>query len=182
MAKAMHLLKAYLSEQIPFNGGFIVTSFLDPSSTYSIYEITAYKNVKDIYQTPEGLTFKTDGNRTHLLVEPASYSQRYTEPVHRDKGRSIPYRFDDMTIITGKKQEKIMVAKNPAMVYTSFTILRDEGDSFSYIFSPTEDVYIAIKKFIADSLYNDAGCSKDDAKSASELILETIKRFTVWTK
>ncbi|MGL4368446.1 MAG: hypothetical protein ACRCUT_02050, partial [Spirochaetota bacterium] len=98
MAKAMNLLKAYVSEEIPSAGGFIISSFFDTNSAYTIYEITAYRNVKDIYQSPEGLTFKTDGNRTHILVEPPSFIQRYTEPVLRDKGKAVPYRFADMTI------------------------------------------------------------------------------------
>ncbi|HEY1405558.1 MAG TPA: hypothetical protein VF857_03025 [Spirochaetota bacterium] len=181
MAKAMHLIKAYMSEQIPANGGFIISSFFDPDSAYAIYELTAYKNVKDIYQTPEGLTFKTDGNRTHMLVEPATYAMRFTEPVHREKGKSIPYRFDDMTLLTGKRQEKIMVPKAPVFLYSSFTILNDQQENFSFLFFPTEDVYLAIKKFLADSLYNDCGLSKNDAKNASELFLETVKKFTVWS-
>ena len=181
MAKALNLVKAYMTEQVPASGGFIVSAFFDSDSAYTIYEITAYKNVKDIYQSPEGLTFKTDGNRTHILVEPTSYPQRYTEPVHREKGKSIPYRFDDMTILTGKKQEKIMIPMNPVMLYTSFTVLKDQGDNFSFIFHPTEDVYTALKTFIADSLYNDCGLAKDDAKEVSDAVLETIKKFTVWT-
>ena len=181
MAKALNLVKAYMTEQIPATGGFIVSTFFDSDSAYTIYEITAYKNVKDIHQSPEGLTFKTDGNRTHILVEPTSYPQRYTEPVHRETGKSIPYRFDDMTVLTGKKQEKIMIPMNPVMLYTSFTVLKDQGDNFSFIFHPTEDVYTALKTFIADSLYNDCGLAKDDAKEASDAVLETIKKFTVWT-
>ena len=181
MAKAMNLHKAYMSEQIPVAGGFIVATFFDPNSAYAIYEITAYKNVKDIYQSPEGLNFKTDGNRTHILVEPPSYAQRYTEPVHRDKEKAIPYRFADMTILTGKKQEKIMVPLNPIMMHSSFTILNETGDNYSFIFFPTEDVYIALKTFIADSLYNDCGLAKDDAKEASESVIATVKKFSVWT-
>jgi hypothetical protein len=181
MAKAMNLQKAYMSEQIPSAGGFILSTFFDPNSAYAIYEITAYKNVKDIYQTPEGLTFKTDGNRTHILVEPPSFPQKYTEPVHRDKTRAIPYRFDEMTILTGKKQEKIMVPLNPIMMYSSFTILNEEGDNYSFLFFPTEDVYIAMRTFIADSLYNDCGLVKDDAKEAASCVVETIKKFTVWS-
>jgi hypothetical protein len=181
MARAMNLIKAYMTEQIPQNGGFIISSFFDPSSPYAIYEITAYKNVKDIYKSPEGLVFKTDGNRTHMLIEPATYSQKYTEPVHRDSGKSIPYRFDDMTIHTGKRQEKVMIPKNPVMLHSSFTILNDEGENFSFVFYPTEDVYMAIRKFVSDSLYNDCGIMKEDARVASETLMETVKLFTVWT-
>jgi hypothetical protein len=181
MARAMNLSKAYYSNEVPNNGGFIISSFFDPDSTYAIYELTAYKNVKDIYQSPDGLVFKTDGSRTHILVEPASYVQKYSEPVHREKGKSIPYRFADMTIINGKKHEKIMIPNEPIMLYSSFTILNNEGDSFSFLFFPSEDVYIAIRKFVADSLYNDCGLTKIESKEASELFMNTVKKFTVWS-
>jgi hypothetical protein len=181
MAKAMNLAKAYLSNEVPANGGFILSSFYDPNSAYAVYELTAYKNVKDIYQTPEGLTFKTDGNRTHMLIEPATFTQRYTEPVHRERGFSIPYRFADMTILTGKKQEKIMIPHEPVPLYTSFTVLNDQAENFSFIFYPSPDVYIAIKTFLCDTLYNDCGLTKGDARQAAETFMETIKKFTIWS-
>lgn len=180
MAKATSLLKAYMSESIPPNGGFIVSAFFQSGSAYSIYEITAYRNVKDIYRTNEGLTFKTDGNRTHLLVEPASFIKKYVEPVNRETGLSIPYRFNEMELLKGKKSEKIMVPYEPMMLYSSFTVLERDKDYFAFIFHPTQDVYIALRKFMADSLYNDANLSKNDAMEAAKLILETVKKFTVW--
>ena len=180
MAKATSLLKAYLSETIPSNGGFIITAFFQPGTAYSIYEITAYNNVKDIFRTPEGIVFKTDGNRTHCLVEPAIYSKKHIEPVHREAGMSIPYRFNEMTILSGTKSEKIMIPNAPVMLYASFTILEKKSDYFSFIFHPTKDVYVAIKKFIADSLYNDCNLTKQDALEASTSLLETIKNFSIW--
>ncbi|HSV97512.1 MAG TPA: hypothetical protein VLM75_11350 [Spirochaetota bacterium] len=180
MAKATSLLKAYLGNTIPANGGFIISSFFDNDSAYTIYEITSYVNVKDIYKSPDGLVFKTDGNRTHILVEPASFTQRFSEPVHREKGKSIPYRFSEMEVITGKKQEKIMVPIEPIMLYSSFTILDTVGENFSFVFHPTEDVYMAMRKFIADTMYNDCNLTKDECKRASELALSTIKKFTIW--
>ena len=69
MARAIALEKAYTGNEIPFNGAFILSSFFDSNSIYTIYEVTAYKNVKDIFFTDEGLTFKTDGT-------PHAYSGR----------------------------------------------------------------------------------------------------------
>lgn len=180
MAKATALLKAYLNSAIPPNGGFIISSFFDFNTAYSIYEITAYANVKDIFKSPEGLIFKTDGNRTHMLVEPPSFYQRSTEPVHREQGKSIPYRFSELEIITMKKQEKVMIAKEPLWLHSSFTVLDNSGDNFTFIFHPTQDVYTAMKKFIADSLYNDCNLTKDESISATATLLTTIKKFTIW--
>ena len=34
------------------------------------------------------------------------------------------------------------------MLYSSFTILDTVGENFSFVFHPTEDVYMAMRKFI----------------------------------
>ncbi len=180
MAKAISLEKAYLSEQIPSTGAFIITSIFDPDSVYSILEITAYAVVKDIFQQDNHMKFLTDGNRTHILVEPPIYPGKSTDPTFRDDGRSIPYRFYELEILTGKKQEKIMIPKEPIRLHTFFTIQNKTGDDFSYIFYPSKDVYVAIRKFIADVLYNDCNLEKSDALEASKIALETIKGFSVW--
>jgi len=180
MATATSLIKAYMTETIPPDGGFIITAFFTAGSGYAIYEITAYRNVKDIFRTGEGVTFKTDGNRTHILVEPASFTKKYVEPVNREAGSSIPYRFNEMTIIPGPKSEKIMVPEKPISLYSSFTILEKQSDYFSYIFFPTNDVYVAMKKFIADSLYNDCNLGLSVSKEVSVKALETIKKFTIF--
>jgi len=180
MAKATSLLKAYMTETIPSEGGFIISAFFQPGSIYGIFEITAYRNVKDIYRTAEGLTFKTDGNRCHMLVEPAVYAGKHLEPVNREEGKSIPYRFSEVSILNGYRKEKIMIAKEPIMLYSSFTILHKDHDSYSFVFYPTRDVYMAIRKFIADSLYNDCSITQKDANAAADLLIETLKKFTVW--
>ncbi len=182
MARALPLLKAYQTSQLPFDGGFIVSAFFLENSIYTILEVTAFRNVKDIYVTPEGLTFKTDGNRTHVMVEPPTYSQRYTEPVHREAALAMPYRFDECTILTGKRQERIIIPKEPIMLYSSFTILNGSGDNFSYIFYLSEDVYIALRKFISDTLYSDCGINKDNSKTASDTVMDTVKKFSIWKK
>lgn len=180
MAKAMALEKAYMTNQLPSEGGFIISANFLGTSIYTIYELTAYKNVKDIFQSPEGLTFKTDGNRCHILIEPPSYAKSYVELVHRDEGFAIPYRFDECHLVKGKRQENIYVSKTPIMLYSSFTIVNASEDNFSFLFFPTQDVYLAIKKFIADTLYNDCGVRREDCKSVSDVFLDTVKKFSIW--
>lgn len=180
MAKAVSLLKAYMKEAIPSNGGFIISSNFDTESIYSIFEITAYSVVKDIFRTEEGLQFKTDGNRTHILVEPPIYPGKSLDPTYREDSKSIPYRFYELEIITARKQEQIMIPKEPLNLHTYFTIQDATGDNFTFLFYPTEDVYVAIKKFIADIMYNDCNLEKSDAVEASKLAIETIKKFSIW--
>ncbi len=66
------------------------------------------------------------------------------------------------------------------MLYSSFTILNAANDNFSFIFYTTRDVYLAIKKFLADSLYNDCGLRKTDCRAVSEQLIETLKKFNIW--
>jgi len=67
------------------------------------------------------------------------------------------------------------------MLYSSFTILEKESDFFSYLFIPTKDVYVAIRKFMADSLYNDCNISTSVSKEAAAKLLETVKKFTIFS-
>ncbi len=180
MAKATTLLKAYKSESIPTHGGFIISSNFDTNTVYAIFEITAFASLKDIYQTGDDFNFKTDGDRIHILVEPPIYTGKSVEPTFRDVGKSIPYRFYELNIITGNKQEKIMIPKEPVRLHSYFTVQNSRGDNFSYLFYPTEDVYVAMKKFLADTLYNDCKVDKTDAVKAAKLALDAIKKFTIW--
>jgi len=180
MAKAITLAKAYLSEQIPTTGAFILSAYFPDESAYAIYEITAYHIVKDIFRAGEEMIFKTDGNRTYILVEPASYAQKYIEPVNREATKSIPYRFNEMTIHATHKGEKLMVPLEPTFLYSTFTVLDREKQGFAYVFFPTPDVYNAMRSFISDSLSKDCGIEKTDAKKGTDLLIDTIKKFTIW--
>jgi len=73
-----------------------------------------------------------------------------------------------------------MIPEKPISLYSSFTILEKQSDYFSYIFFPTKDVYVAMKKFIADSLYNDCNLGLAVSKEASIKSLETIKKFSIF--
>lgn len=66
------------------------------------------------------------------------------------------------------------------MLYSSFTILEQQTDYFSYIFHPTKDVYVAMKKFLADSLYNDCNLGLSVSKEVSSKCLEIIKQFSIF--
>ncbi|MDY6967474.1 MAG: hypothetical protein SVR08_02290 [Spirochaetota bacterium] len=182
MAKALPILKAFLQESIPQNGGFVISSNYDPNSTYAIYEITAYAIVKDINKNTEGLQFNTDGNRTHILVEPPTFPQKSMDPTYREEGKSIPYRFYELEILSGNKKERVMIPKEPTRLNSYFTIIDAHGENFAFLFYPTEDVYLAIRKFIADTLYNDCDVDKKLAIEAAKTALETIKKFNIWNK
>lgn len=182
MAKATSLQKAYMNGAIPLNGGFIISSSFDPATAYAVYEITSYAVVEDVEKGPDELVFKTDGNRTHALLEPPAYPGRHVEPLSREKERAIPYRFSEIDIIECKKNERLMVPREPLNLHSSFTIRGNAGNNFCFVFYPTEDVYAAIKKFMADLFYNDCALSKDESVNGAGLLMNTIKKFRVWKR
>jgi hypothetical protein len=180
--KALELFKAYADAQLPSEGGYIVSSFLDEHSSYARYEVVAYNGVKSIYLTEDGLTFQTDGNKLFVLSEPASYAQKPLEPFRRPVRDQIPQRFAELDILTTRNQTKVMVSKNPLMTYGSFTILKPSGINFSFIFYNHPDVFETVAKFFAATLNKEAAVPKAEAEKASKLVIEGLKKFTIWSK
>ncbi len=171
------LFTAYRNNELPTDGGYIISGFFDKSSTYSKYEVTAYDNVKDIYLTDEGLTFQADGKKMFVLVEPANYPSKHTEPAYRDDFHKIPYRFNELETIVSRRQDKIMIGKEPIITYTSFTILKSTGHNFSYIFYPNDNLADIIEKFFIETIWKDANVPKIDAEKAARVIKNTFNKF-----
>jgi len=144
--------------------------------------VIAYSGVKTIYMTEEGLTFQTDGNKIFVLSEPTSYSQKHLEPFRRPVKDQIPHRFSELEILTTRRQTKVMVSKSPLMSYGSFTILKPSGINFSFIFYNHADVFDTIAKFFAATLNKEAAVPKAEAEKASLLVIEGLKKFTIWNK
>ncbi len=180
--KALELFKAYADSQLPSDGGYIVSSFLDENSSYARYEVVAYSGVKSIVLTEEGLTFQTDGNKLFVLAEPPSYAQKPLEPFRRPAKDQIPHRFAELDILTTRNQTKVMVSKSPLMTYGSFTILKPSGINFSFLFYNMPDVFETVAKFFSATLNKEAGVSKAEAVKASKLVVEGMRRFTIWNK
>ena len=179
MAVIKELFGAYSRNELPTEGGYIVSTFFDSGSTYTKYEVTSYNNVKDIYMNEDGLTFQADGRKIFVLVEPASYSKKHIEPTHRTGVERIPYRFKEVDVYTSSRQDRIMVGQEPVMTYGSFTVLKGQGDSFSYIFFLSDDLESSVQNFFMKSLREDARVPRTDAKRASEVIGERFRQIVI---
>ncbi len=180
MTKASDLFKAYAQNQLPTEGGYIVSSFLDENSSYARYEVVAYGGVKAIYLTSEGLTFQTDGNKLFVLSEPASYAEKHLEPFRRNAKDQIPHRFSELAVLRTRNQTRVMVSKDPTMTYGSFTILKPSGINWSFVFYNLPDVLDSVGEFFATTLNKEAGVPKPEAVKASKLVVEGMRRFTIW--
>ncbi len=180
-AKAMDLFKAYAENKLPTTeGGYIVSSFLDETSSYARYEVVGYGGVKSIYVTEEGLTFQTDGNKLFVLAEPPSYAEKGQEPFRRVAKDQIPHRFSELSILRTRNQTRVMVSKDPIMTYGSFTILKPSGINWSFVFYNQPDVLNTIEEFFATTLNKESRVPKPEAIKASKLVIEGVQRFTVW--
>ena len=171
-----NLFEAYAQGKLPFNHGYIVSSFFSDKSYYSKYEIVSYAGVKEIFPTAEGLTFVTGGKKLHVLLEPDTYNKKFQEPVSRSDDERIPKRFAELETITASNQSKIMIAKEPDESYGSFTILKPTGINFSMVFYQTPKLYEALTAFFQDSFNRFRRVPSIDAKKAAQLITATIKK------
>lgn len=173
--KAMDLFDAYAKNALPKEHGYIVTSFFANNSTYSRYEVVSYANVKSIYPNEEGLTFQTDGKKLYVLIEPANYPNKGMEPFVRSTAEKIPLRFSELESHTCKNQTKIYYAKDAAISYGSFTIMRPAGINFSFVFYQLPDVYQSLGLFFEKTFNKEASVPLADAKKVALSVAEKVK-------
>jgi hypothetical protein len=179
MAIVKELFEAYKASELPQSGGYIVSAFFDATTNYTKYEVISFSNVKEIHPADEGIVFQADGNKIFVLVEPANYSNKHVEPAYRTGMYKIPYRQKEVNVFTTSRQDKIMIGKEPVITYTSFTILKSEGNNFSYVFHTTEDIVQAIESFFKESLWKQARVPRTDAQKVAVMITEIFKKIIV---
>lgn len=174
--KAMDLFDAYAKDKLPKDQAYIVSSFINGQNGYSIYEVISYSAVKAIYPEGEGLTFQSSGKKMHILIEPASYPKKATEPYLRDKADQIPLRFKELDLITAKNQAKIYLAKKPIESLSSFTVAKPQGINVSFVFYQLPDLYETLAKFFEQTFNKDAGVPQADAKKAANMVREVVEK------
>ena len=173
--KAMDLFEAFARNQLPRDQGYIVSSFFNAHTAYSIYEIVSYSGVKSIYSTDEGITFQTNGKKLHVLLEPATYPSKSIEPYVRIAQDQIPLRFSELEQITAKNLTKIMIAKKPLDTFSSFTILKPSGINFALVFYNLPDLYGSLTLFFEKTFNQEAGIPLADAKKCAKKVSQTVE-------
>jgi hypothetical protein len=175
--KVMSLFDAYASDKMPKDQGYIVSSFIDGNTGYSIYEVISYSGVKAIYPDGGGLTFQSQGKKLHALIEPPSYPHKSIEPYLREKNDQIPLRFKELDLIHAKNQITLYFAKKPIESLSSFTVMRPKGFNVSFVFYDRADIYTTLAKFFEQSFTNDAGIPMTDAKTGASKITAVVKKY-----
>ena len=174
--KAMDLFEAFTQDKLPKDKAYIISTFIDGNTGYSIYEVISYSGVKSIYPEGQGLTFQSQGKKMHMLLEPSSYPHKGIEPYLRDKSDQIPLRFNELEIFTTKNQVKIMVEKRPIESLSSFTVLKPTGFNVSFVFFDASDIYSTIELFLQKSFNNDGGIPLSDAKKVAKESVKIIQK------
>lgn len=179
MAIAKELFEAYQKGELPQNGGYIVSVFYSDRSTYTKYEVVSFSNVKDIFSSDEGLTFQAEGRKLFVLVEPANYPNKHTEPAYRTDAERIPYRQKELISFTTRRQDHVYVGREPVVTYTSFTIVKPVGQDIAYLFYPGADTKSAILEFFRNSLWKQANVPQTDARKVCDIIDEVFQKIEV---
>jgi len=166
---------------IDYEGGFIITSFFDTKSNYVHFETIHYESVKNIYVEDDGCIFQTDGKKLFVLFEPKSYIHKHIEPTFRADEERIPYRFNELDILTTLNQDKIMIGKEPIMSHNSFTISKPSQANFSFYFYINENTNANILEFFESVFKKDLRIHGTVIKSVLDCIgksLDNLKGFT----
>lgn len=174
-SKAMDLFEAYAQDKLPKDEGYIVSSFFSQNSAYSKYEIVSYSGVKSIYLTEEGLQFQTNGKKLHILIEPPNYPNKAVEPFVRSSVDQIPLRFAELDQLVAKNQTRVMIAKQPIVSFSSFTILKPTGINFALVFYKLPDIMDTLSIFFEKTFNKEAGVPMADAKKAALKVVSNVK-------
>ena len=172
----MDLFEAYAQDKLPKDQAYIVSSFINGNTGYTIYEVISYSGVKAIYPEGSGLTFQSSGKKMHILIEPASYPKKAIEPYLRDKVDQIPLRFNELNVLVAKNQTKIYMAKKPLESLSSFTVAKPTGLNISFIFYELPDLYDTLTKFFEQTYNKDAAVPQSDARKAAKATVEVVEK------
>jgi len=172
-----NLFDAYHQGKLPFNQGYIVSSFFSNTSLYSIYEVVSYAGIKEIFMTETGLQFVTGGKKLYILLEPDTYHFKFQEPVSRAEGEKIPKRFNELDEIIAKNQTKIFIAKEPNESFGSFTVLKPTENNFAMVFYQTPKIYEALAEFFVETFNRQRKVPEHDSKAAALKIIEVLKKY-----
>lgn len=179
MQKLQETFAAYQSGNLPNQNGYIVSVFYHESSTYTRYELVSFGNVKDIYNSDEGLVFQAEGRKMYVLVEPAGWPTNHIEPAYRTDAERIPYRFKEVIDFKTGRRDHVYIGSEPVVSYTSFTVLKPVGQDVSYVIHPGEDVKDLIMEFFRMSLWKQARVPQSDARRLLTPIGEVFNKMQV---
>jgi hypothetical protein len=110
-----------------------------------------------------------------VLIEPPNYPNKAIEPYVRSNADQIPLRFSELEQILAKNQTRIMIAKEPIVSFSSFTILKPTGINFALVFYRLPDLFDTLAIFFEKTYNKEAAVPMADAKRAAKRTVEIVK-------
>lgn len=160
-AKWIDLFQGLMQEKIPFgSGGYIVNVRFSDESNYTIFETIGFKNVKNIYQSDDSVTFQSDGYKIYFLFEPRTYPRKHLEPYLRDDKEMIPLRWNELHTIKTPRKDLIYISKEPYISHGSFNIEIPAEGRFVYYLFESEQINENACEFISKVLSKDFQLSR----------------------
>lgn len=156
MPALIELFKGLMEGKIPFgSGGYIINIRFSDDSDYTIFETIGFKNVKNIHQDQDSVTFQSDGYKIYFLFEPRSFTRKHMEPYLREDGNSIPLRWDELHNIETPKKDHIYISKKPYISFGSFNIEVPAQGRFVYYLYDNDNIDANACKFMSKILGKD---------------------------
>lgn len=179
MPKIIELFEGLSEGVIPFDGtGYILNTQFARDSNYTKIEIIAFKNVKNILPTGDGVIFQSDGYKTFLIYEPKTYQRRFLEPYLREDREKVPLRWNEVEVINLANHDRIILSKAPYLSYGSFTVDKPESGSFVYYIYQDDNVYEGIETFIGNILHKDLKVPKVSIPPILEVLKANFLAYT----
>lgn len=177
----IELFEGLTKGAIPFEQtGYILVANFDKGSNYAVIQLIAFKNVKNIVQSSDGVTFHSDGAKAFIVHEPVTYRFRFQEPYLRSDQYQVPLRWNEVHLIEMPKHDKIFISKVPFMSHGSFTIENPEEGNFVYYFFDNDRLKDNLDSFISTILRKDLKVPVGPAKEILEKVFENLEQFKVW--
>ena len=163
---------------IPIGGGGIIvnTSFHDKSN-YSIFEIIAFKNVKNLINSHNSITFQSDGHKVYLVYEPRDYRAKYMEPYLREEQARIPLRWNELEIIELSNRDRILFSQEPYISFGAFTVTMPGAGNFVYYFFESDQLEQNIQRFMQKVLREDFSIQSRDMEEIMKCLRNNLDVF-----
>lgn len=172
------LFQGLMKGDIPFdNEGYILSARFDDTSNYAIIEVIGFQNVKNIAQTPGGVTFHSDGYKIYIMYEPVTYQYRFQEPYLRDAHAQIPLRFNELDVIELPRHDKIFISKEPFVSHGSFNVEKPSSGNFVYYFYHSERIDDNLVYFIQNVMSEDLRVPKSILRELEKYLHKNLTVF-----
>jgi hypothetical protein len=176
--KWIELFEGLMKGEIPFDGtGYILSTHFQQSSPYTVFEIIAFRNIKQFIQEDQGVTFYSDGYKVYLLYEPVTYRFRFQEPYLREKDDSIPMRWNELETFDLPSKDRVIVSKEPYASMGSFYISQPGKGNYVYYFYELENIQENLDFFLTKLMNEELKVPRSKMHEILELVHKNLEYF-----